>query len=532
MTTTLMWHAPGLLSFLFVPVLFEVYQRMHFLKRDPLIAFAAPALWPALIVAPPNAIRKWALGLAWSLATLAAAGPYLLREDATNPESSVSDVVFVLDISPSMDARDTPPSRLQRAKWLIERISAQRPHNRFALVAYSANAYPVVPFTQDLTVLNHFTQALRTDLIQQSGSNLARALERAAALVEFDEASTLIVLSDGETHTPGVDRAADVLHARGIPVITITVGTPQGAPIIATDGSLLHYRGELVVSRAHAAALTAIANRTNGIAITESNDQTADINAVLTRVDDTARHRLSKSSMDRIELFPWLLIPSLIITSIWLVRARVLAFATVFAIMTPPFPAHASPWAEEQALYALQQGQWERATTLYNELGEFVGKMGQGAIAFRQGQWTEAATAFNDAVALARQPTEQAQALYNAGNAYARAGQLDQARVAYQRALGVQPNFSRATHNLNLVTEAENRPPPISEGDSLNEGNHLTQPASMPDGFTASDETFTSHNSDVAVTELDRENTSLLLQRRFLQRDALDRVGRNEDKPW
>lgn len=532
MTATLMWHAPWLLAFIVLPLLIKTLHRMRSHQQDPLVDFAARHLWPALVISSPLETRTWVMGAAWCLATVAAAGPYLSRDDAENPSSRVSDVVFVLDISPSMAARDTAPSRLQRAKWLIERISTQRQHNRFALIAFSANAYPVVPFTEDLAVLRHFTQALSTDMISQSGSNLARALERAAAMIDFDDASIIVVLSDGETHTPGVDRAADTLQARGIPVVAVTIGSRQGAPLIASDGTLVHYQGKLVVSRADDTALIDLANRTTGIALTENNERAADVEAILTRIDKTARHHIASSSNNHIELFPWLLIPSLILVGFWLHRARLLVYAVILVFITPSPPASASPWIEESARQALQQSNWERAAFLYSELGGYIGNMGQGAIAFRLGKWNEAAAAFDVAMRMAHTASEQAMASYNIGNAHARAGHLALARIAYQTALELQPNFSRATHNLNLITEAEYRASLTPDQAQPKSGADPINPYTTHDGLSATDNATPPRTNTIAVTELDRENTSLLLQRRFLKRDTLDHVGRNQDKPW
>jgi hypothetical protein len=123
-------------------------------------------------------------------------------------------------------------------------------------------------------------------------------------------------------------------------------------------------------------------------------------------------------------------------------------------------------------------------------------------------------------------------ASYNAGNAHARDGHLALARTAYQTALGLQPNFPRATHNLNLITAAEYRPPLIPEQTQPQSGADSINPSTTHDGFSATDNASPPRTHAIAVTELDRENTSLLLQRRFLQRDTLDHVGRNQDKPW
>lgn len=534
MIASLAWHWPEMLVLLAVPAAVWVL-RQRLATRSTLANFAAQDLWPYLITA---AVRKTSPHLyvaAWCLACIGAAGPYLIRIDASAQPIHSADVVFVVDISPSMDARDAAPSRLQRAKWWLQRVIAASPQHRFGLVAYSANAYPVLPLTQDLAVLNHFSDALNSELARQSGSNLARGLERAVALLE--SGGTLIVFSDGETHTPGLKNALDVLKRNKISVSTVTIGTRQGAPVLTRTGALLEYRGEVVISQADAATLADIATSTGGIAIVDDRATLADFTPLLSHLESVARERTLASPGLRYELFPWFLLPSLLLVCVGLHRARILVFAGLLLSLLVPKPSFAAPWTDEQARRAFQRGDWDQARTLYRSIAGYTGKMGEGAVAFRLNQWETAISAFNDALRLADDAAEQAMASYNLGNAYARANRFTQARDAYRTALRLQPNFPRATRNLNLVTEWERIPAPAIPAQGSTSppptGANTARPVSSQDGTTESNTTdSTTATSSIQATALTQENTALLLQRRFLQRDALDQLSRSEDKPW
>lgn len=533
MTTSLEWHWPGLLLLLSAPaVIWALRHRAS--MRSTLDHFAARELWPYLITGAARESAPWTYTVAWCLACIAAAGPYLIQMDPAMQRTHSADVVFVADISPSMDARDAAPSRLQRAKWWVQRISAAGPQHRFGLIAYSANAYPVLPLTQDLAVLNHFTEALNTELARQSGSNLARGLKRAAALLE--SGGTLVVLSDGETHTPGLEQALDELKRNKISISTVTIGSRQGAPILTRAGALLEYRGEVVITQADTATLANIATSTGGIAIVDDGAALADFTPLLTHLESAAQERAMASPALRRELFPWFLLPGLVLICVGLHRARILVFAGLLFSLVVPKSSFAAPWTDEQARRAFQRGDWDQARTLYRSIAGYAGKMGEGAVAFRLNQWQAAIAAFNDALRLTNDAAEQAVASYNLGNAYARANQFTPARRAYQAALRLQPNFPRATQNLNLITELERIPGPAAPsqtGSSQPPADaNAARPISTPDGNSASNTPDSTSAPNVQATALTQENTALLLQRRFLQRDALDQLSRSEDKPW
>ena len=59
------------------------------------------------------------------------------------------DMVFLLDLSTSMNTQDVAPSRLDKATKLITETLHQLGGDRASLVAFAANAYTVSPLTND-----------------------------------------------------------------------------------------------------------------------------------------------------------------------------------------------------------------------------------------------------------------------------------------------------------------------------------------------------------------------------------------------
>src|SRR5579871_6420030 len=59
------------------------------------------------------------------------------------------DVMFVLDVSKSMLAQDIKPSRLDKAKQLLLRLSDKLDNDRIGLVLFAGRAYMQMPLTSD-----------------------------------------------------------------------------------------------------------------------------------------------------------------------------------------------------------------------------------------------------------------------------------------------------------------------------------------------------------------------------------------------
>ena len=199
-------------------------EAFHFLRPWWLLALALPAIiiwmagrssdvrsqWKGLIEphlldslvvegAQRSRIRpSWLLAAALALASLAAAGPAWQRETPPFVEDTAP-LVIAVDLSPTMDAIDVTPSRLERAKAEDQgHRCGPGPAHRSAVVAYAGSAHLVLPLTEDGSLIETYTDALATRIMPVDGKNTPRALEQAeAALTGEDAAGTILFLTDG-----------------------------------------------------------------------------------------------------------------------------------------------------------------------------------------------------------------------------------------------------------------------------------------------------------------------------------------------
>ncbi len=182
-----------------------------------------------------------------------------------------SDVVIALDISASMYAEDVKPNRMEVAKRAMSSLVAQLADHRIALVAFAGDAFVHCPLTLDHGALIMFLDFLRPGLASDEGTDLGRAIEVSLEALETSEKGKSIVLvTDGEDHGQGLDRALERARDLGVRIYAVGVGTEAGEPIPLKDaeGNVLDYKrddgGDVVVSRMDRAALRRIGRETGG----------------------------------------------------------------------------------------------------------------------------------------------------------------------------------------------------------------------------------------------------------------------------
>lgn len=184
-----------------------------------------------------------------------------------------TDIVVLLDLSRSMDARDVDPSRLERARREIADLSRSTEGDRIGLVLFAGGAYPRLPLTEDLKAVDLIVGEAQTDLFDSQGSDLAAAIRVALDLLERsrqEAGQAMLVLSDGEIHdAESALAAADEAAQRHIPVFAMGIGV-EPAPIPTRDGRYLTVKGETVTTTPDFDTLKEVARRTGGAFVTSN----------------------------------------------------------------------------------------------------------------------------------------------------------------------------------------------------------------------------------------------------------------------
>lgn len=246
------------------------------LRRDGTRAalLVARPLWPRVLRRRDERWRFARLALLLVGATgivLALARPQwgIVREKI---KREGADVVLVLDTSGSMAVEDVAPNRFFLAKAALRNLVARLPGERFALVAFEGEAYPLVPLTLDADALGLFLETLEPGAVSMPGTSLGTGLERGVSLFVDPQRrhKVMVLVSDGENLEGDVEAAVGRAKEAGVVIHTVGVGTERGQPVPEFDregrpaGFKKDESGAAVVSRLHAETLEAVARGTGG----------------------------------------------------------------------------------------------------------------------------------------------------------------------------------------------------------------------------------------------------------------------------
>lgn len=195
------------------------------------------------------------------------------------------DIYFLVDLSNSMNVRDIQPSRLDKIKFELKKITEAFNSDRIGLIIFSSDAFVQCPLTFDLSALNLFLETLNTNLVPSEGTDFAPAIEM--AMKRFKNAETndgneqkskiLILISDGEDFGDDTEDLVDKLDDNGIKLFTLGIGTEAGGKVPSQNGGFKRDEdGNIAVSKLNASALKKLSNIT-GAKYYEITDQKNDV---------------------------------------------------------------------------------------------------------------------------------------------------------------------------------------------------------------------------------------------------------------
>ena len=181
-------------------------------------------------------------------------------------------ILYVIDVSLSMDAQDVAPSRLERAKIDIERINQEMGGNDIGFIVFAGEPFVFMPLTYDKVSTQTFLSAITTRATTNQGTNIQPAIKLAVdTLLEYSVAEKIIVLvSDGENHEISSSEGIQLAVDNDIVIHTVGYGTIEGGqiPLYGNDGAVTGYQTDdfdvIVTSKLVPAALEEIALQTGG----------------------------------------------------------------------------------------------------------------------------------------------------------------------------------------------------------------------------------------------------------------------------
>jgi Ca-activated chloride channel family protein len=205
------------------------------------------------------------LGLALAITALARPQYGRLEEPVFDPSR---EILLAIDLSRSMLAPDVKPSRLERAKLLIQSLLEKLEGERVGLVVFAGTSFLQSPLSADYEILREFLPALGPEFLPQGGSNYGALLDASIQAFSSTNAADrfLVILSDGEATDEDWKKRTDELKKKNIRVLGLGIGTPGGAMIPdGTGGFIKDERGAVVLSKLESTTLQELATATGGV---------------------------------------------------------------------------------------------------------------------------------------------------------------------------------------------------------------------------------------------------------------------------
>lgn len=377
------------------------------------------------------------------------------------------EIVFALDVSKSMLCEDMKPNRLEKAKQIINKTIDDLALDRIGVIAYAANAFPVLPMTTDYSLAKMYVQSMDTNLISSQGTDIDGALQTSIDFFDNPNASKVIVLlSDGEDHESTNLSSITKAKDKNISVITIGLGTKNGGNIRYLDEYgepqlKVDAEGKAVITKLVDDNLKEIASETNGKYIYSNsiNDIVSTIKSTLNgyKKSDLKTQALSQKKSQ----FQWFIAIALILLVLKFAvdyhqfseKKWIKNWFVILLLFNISFVSSQTPSS------ILQEKKW-RVVKSKSESNKNKAQYNLGNNIYKNKNYIEAEDKYQSHISEAKNKKEKHKAYHNLGNVYMKEKKFDKAVEAYKNALRNNPNDEQTRYNLALAKQKLKQNPP------------------------------------------------------------------------
>jgi Ca-activated chloride channel family protein len=283
-----------------VPLIIVVYGLMMLWAKRKLRRLGNSATLKELMPSY-SAARGWIKVVLFSLAVgfvvLAIARPQT-GSKLRSVETEGREIVLAVDVSNSMLAEDTEPSRMTRTRYAIQQLTRHMTDDHIGIVAFADDVEVLLPITSDYKMVESKLRNLSPSLIANQGTDIGEALE--VSLLSFSTSSrstrsrVIILITDGEAHDDKALEVAELAKQEGVIICCIGIGTPEGTAL-KIDGKMVEdENGKIVITKLNEQLLNEIASATGGIYIRSTNVQFG-LDEIIAQLDEmettTLTHR-------------------------------------------------------------------------------------------------------------------------------------------------------------------------------------------------------------------------------------------------
>ncbi|QZT37539.1 VWA domain-containing protein [Halosquirtibacter xylanolyticus] len=207
-------------------------------------------------------------------------------------------IMVALDVSNSMLAEDIKPSRLERAKMAVSKLTDKLNNDQIGLIVFGGQAYTQIPITSDYASAKMFLSSVNTQMVPVQGTAIGSAIELATKSFspDYTGSKAIIVITDGENHEDDAIGAATTAKEQGIKVFTLGMGLPQGAPVPVIRNQQRTFikdkSGKTVISKLNENMLKKIAQAGSGSYV-RANNTNIGLNAIFSEINKMDKKAIS-----------------------------------------------------------------------------------------------------------------------------------------------------------------------------------------------------------------------------------------------
>ncbi len=202
----------------------------------------------------------------------------LSGSEEVKSKQKMNNVIFLLDVSNSMNAQDVEPNRLDEAKNIMIQTMNKMRNDKVGIVVFAGEAASIMPLTTDFTAAETYIGGIETNVMKIQGTDFLNGMRTVADKFKnvAKGSRKVVLLSDGEDNEGNEKAAIKLANKEGISVISVGIGSEEGAPIPEyVFGQLMGYKtdvsGQTVISKRQIRALQNIANETGGTYVDGNN---------------------------------------------------------------------------------------------------------------------------------------------------------------------------------------------------------------------------------------------------------------------
>lgn len=219
-------------------------------------------------------------------------------------ENKGVDILFLVDVSLSMNSIDTAPTRLEKFKISVLSALPSLKGNRLGLVVFANSPFLYSAMTSDLASFEDYIKGMDTNMVSSMGTNIEKAITKANEILKSTKVKRnrlVVIVTDGEDIKGGV---GEKLNSE---VLIWGLGTEEGGPIyyknpnsgqegyLTKKGDLLKDQKdpELVITRLDKDFLYKLASKNNADLVLLSSTSNPE-ESILNKISDMEKNTNSE----------------------------------------------------------------------------------------------------------------------------------------------------------------------------------------------------------------------------------------------